>query len=200
MASPGTRKPRRLDPATRRDQLVDAAVAVVAEHGHGGLNLDRVAERADVTRGLIYHYFPRGRQDLFLAVVDRAGHVLTDDWLVDSDMPADERLAANFSRIIEHALEPSEAWLVHRQAGVAGDPEVNAIAERYRSIVIAAMAQNNFGTAEPPAIARAALGAYLDFAERALDEWRRDGLDPETLPAILTATLLAVVAAVRDAG
>ena len=97
-------------------------------------------------------------------------------------------------------MKPSEIWLVHRQANVAGDPEVAAISERYRAIVIAAMAQNHFGTEDPPPAARAALGAYLDFAERALDEWRRNQLDPEKLPAVLAATLLALVAASRDAG
>ncbi len=201
MASPPSeRQPRRLDRDARREQLIDAAVTVVAEHGHAGLSLDRVAERSGVTRGLIYHYFPRGRRDLFLAAVDRAGRELTEGWLTDTETPLEERLAANFSRFFEHALAPSEIWLVHRQAGLAGDPEVDRISGRYQAIVIAAVARNHFDSDDPPAPQRAALRAYLDFAERALDEWRELGLDPESLYPMLTATLLTVVASIRDAG
>lgn len=195
--SSSRRQPRRLDRDARREQLVDAAVTEIAEHGHAGLSLDRVAERSGVTRSLIYHYFPRGRPDLFLAAVDRAGRELTDGWLTDVDTPLEERLATNFARFFEHALAPSDVWLVHRQAGRAGDPEVNRISKRYRAIVIAAMARNHFGTDDPSPRQRAALRAYLDFAERALDEWRELGLDPETLYPLLTATLLTVVSGAR---
>ena len=64
---------RRMTSEDRRSQLTDAALDLVAEGGYSGLTLDAVAERAGVTRNLIYHYFPRGREDLALAVVGRAG-------------------------------------------------------------------------------------------------------------------------------
>lgn len=192
-----TPRARRLSPDARRDQLIDAAVAVVARQGHRGLTLDEVAERSGVTRSLIYHYFPRGRQDLFIAAVDRSGRELTEGWLVDSDTPIEERLAVNFARFFEHALEPSDIWLVHRQANIAGDPEVNELSAAYRGIVISAIALNDFGNDDPPAIVQAGLSAYLDFAERALDEWRQRKLDPEHLYPMLTSSLLAVVDSLR---
>ena len=77
MATTKTRKARRLAPAARRDQLADAAMAVIARQGFAEFSLDAVAQRAGVTRNLLYHYFPRGRLDLFLAALDRAGSELT---------------------------------------------------------------------------------------------------------------------------
>ena len=139
-ATSPTPRARRLAPDDRREQLIDATVAAVASAGYSGLTLDEVAERSGVTRSLIYHYFPRGRQDLFIAAVDRAGNELTENWVVDSDTPIEERLAANFARFFAHALEPSAIWLVHRQASVAGDPEVDEVFEHYRAIVVSAVA------------------------------------------------------------
>ena len=192
-ATSPTPRARRLAPDDRREQLIDATVAAVASAGYSGLTLDEVAERSGVTRSLIYHYFPRGRQDLFIAAVDRAGNELTENWVVDSDTPIEERLAANFARFFAHALEPSAIWLVHRQASVAGDPEVDEVFEHYRAIVVSAVALNHFGTEDPPVAVRAGLRAYLSFAESSLDEWREHDLDPEDLYPMLAGSLLAVV-------
>ncbi|NSX56884.1 TetR/AcrR family transcriptional regulator [Parasulfitobacter algicola] len=55
---------------TRPDELVDAAVAEFSEHGYGDARLARVAERAQVANGTIYHYFS-DKAALFAAVVDK---------------------------------------------------------------------------------------------------------------------------------
>ena len=74
--------------AQRRRQLGQAALEVAAGQGYSGLSLDDVAERAGVTRNLLYHYFPRGRLDVFLAAADLAGRELTEDWVTDQDLPS----------------------------------------------------------------------------------------------------------------
>jgi AcrR family transcriptional regulator len=194
-----TTNARRMSSGARRDQLAGAAVEIVAAGGWTGLTLDAVAERAGVTRNLIYHYFPRGRLDLFLAAVERAGQTLTEDWLTDDDVPIEQRLAANFARFFEHALAPSDVWLVHRQGRLLGEPEVEALGERYRAIVVSAVALNHFGTASPGPFAEAALRAFLDFAEKALDECRERELVREDVYRLLADTLLTVVASAKAA-
>jgi AcrR family transcriptional regulator len=194
-----TRKPRRLPPAARRDQLERIAMSVAAQRGFTGISLEEVAERAGVTRGLLYHYFPRGRLDVFLAAVDRAGRELTEGWVTDDRLPLDQRVAPNLQRFVEHALKPSDAWRVHRLGKVAGEPEVDRLADRYRAVVISSMALNQFGTPDPSPLAALALRSFVAFAETALDECREGGLDPETVTALIARTLAATVEAVRTA-
>jgi len=182
----------------RSTQLVEAALDIVAADGYAALTLDSVAERAGVTRNLTYHYFPRGRIDLVLAVADRAGRELTEGWQTDPEVPIERRLAENFARFFEHAFEPSKIWLVHRYGRLLDDPEVAALRDRYREVVISSVALNHFGTTEPGPAAVAALRSYLDFGERALDEWRERGLDREVVYRLLAETLLTVVDAVKD--
>lgn len=43
--------------AETRRRLIDAAVDVFAECGYAGATLGQIAERADVTRGAVYHHF-----------------------------------------------------------------------------------------------------------------------------------------------
>ena len=59
---------------------------VVARDGFFDFSLDEIAERAGVTRNLLYHYFPEGRPDVVLAVVERAGHELVDGWVLDEGL------------------------------------------------------------------------------------------------------------------
>lgn len=175
-----------------------AAQALAARDGYASFSLEEVAERADVTRNLIYRYFPRGRLDLFLAAIHRGGEELTGGWETDPQTPMAERLAGNFERMLRHSAEPSAAWLVHRQARATVEPEVHAVLDGYLGQVIAGISLNHLGTADPPPVARAAISAYLAFAEHLLDDARERDLPRPQVLELLTQTLLTAVAAARE--
>jgi AcrR family transcriptional regulator len=195
MARTKTRPPRRLTSESRRDQLVKAAAAVIAKQGYAGFSLDDVAERADVTRNLLYHYFPRGRIDLFLAALDRAGSQLTEGWVTDAEVPTDERTAANFELVADHVMKPSDSWLVYRQARGLADREVQAMLRGYQEIVLSSVAMNQLGTDDPPPAARVALTAYLAYVETALDSAREQGVPRDMTLKLLVSVLEPMLAA-----
>ncbi|MVU77648.1 TetR family transcriptional regulator [Nocardia sp. ET3-3] len=57
-AAPAKRRyAKRLSPADRREQLLDAAMRIVADAGFGEVSIAAVAERADVTRPVVYDCF-----------------------------------------------------------------------------------------------------------------------------------------------
>jgi AcrR family transcriptional regulator len=198
MAKTKTRSPRRLPSESRRDQLVNAASAVIAKQGYAGFSLDDVAERADVTRNLLYHYFPRGRLDLFLAALDRAGSELTEGWVTDAELSAAERTAANFDRVAGHVMKPSDSWLVYRQARGLADREVQAMLRGYQEIVLSSVAMNQLGTDDPPPAARVALTAYLAYVETALDSAREQKVGRDEVRRLLVDVLEPTLAAGRS--
>jgi AcrR family transcriptional regulator len=177
----------------RREQLVAAALGLAARQGFSSLSLDDVADAAGVTRNLLYHYFPRGRADLLTAVVDLTALRLGGGWVTDEDIPVEERLARNFGRMADHALAPSDEWLVHRQARAFADAEVRAAAERRMNEVVSMIALNNAGTSDPPPLLRMALHGFLSYAETALDEAREQRLDRDDVLRVLAETLRATV-------
>jgi AcrR family transcriptional regulator len=54
----------------RREQIVEAAVAVIAEQGLQNLSLSEIEKKADMSRGQLTYYFP-AKEDILLAVFDR---------------------------------------------------------------------------------------------------------------------------------
>jgi AcrR family transcriptional regulator len=192
------RSPRRLSRDARRDQLIDVAMPLVAEHGLSGFSLDELARRADVTRNLLYHYFPRGRPDIVLAVGERAGHELTDGWLTDEAIPLQQRMAANFARFLQHAEAPSDAWVIRRLGRASSEPELHAIIDRFEEVLIEGISLNNFGTSEPPPVARLAIKGFLAFSATVLDEARDGDVPNEQVLQLVAQAAAATMQSVRS--
>src|SRR5262249_28051194 len=54
----------------RRKEIVEAAIAIIAEHGLPRLSLSAIEERAGMSRGQLTWYFP-AKEGILLAVFDR---------------------------------------------------------------------------------------------------------------------------------
>lgn len=67
VAEPLSRRQR--ERQTRRQNMLDAALAVFAEKGYEGATIDEIAERAEFGKGTIYNYFPEGKEALFLTLL-----------------------------------------------------------------------------------------------------------------------------------
>ena len=67
MSEPGPRDnhPRR----DRREDIVQTSLHLFAEKGFHGTSMRDIARSADITEGLIYHYF-ESKRDLFRAIID----------------------------------------------------------------------------------------------------------------------------------
>ena len=68
----GQRMPR----SERRAQLLDAAQAVFVQSGYHAAAMDEIAERAGVSKPVLYQHFP-GKLELYLALLDESGEALT---------------------------------------------------------------------------------------------------------------------------
>jgi AcrR family transcriptional regulator len=54
----------------RREQIIEAAVAIIAEQGLQNLSLSAIEQKADMSRGQLTYYFP-AKEDILLGVFDR---------------------------------------------------------------------------------------------------------------------------------
>ena len=59
----------RKNPDTRRAEIVATARQVFASTGYAESGLAEIASAAQVSKGLLYHYFPEGRPQLFVNVM-----------------------------------------------------------------------------------------------------------------------------------
>jgi len=60
----------RMAPDARRRQLLDAALALIAEHGYESVTIEAVANRVGVTRPVVYSHFANV-DELLLTLLDR---------------------------------------------------------------------------------------------------------------------------------
>ncbi|MDR6118864.1 AcrR family transcriptional regulator [Aeromicrobium sp. SORGH_AS981] len=90
---------RRRTPAERREEIVEAATAVVAELGYANATLTEITRRAGVSKGLLWHYFDDRDDVMQHAVTHLAGRLraaLVCD--VDLGAPVPEVVRAVFAR------------------------------------------------------------------------------------------------------
>jgi AcrR family transcriptional regulator len=191
--------PRRLPPAERREQLIDAALTVAARDGHDRLSFEAVAKQAGVTRNLVYHYFPGGRQELVETAVHRAGEVLSSGWVTDLEIPLPERLTANLNRIFDHASEPTDAWRLYRQSRGLVDPRLLEIAAGYRQRVISMIALNQLGNSKPPRIVYVAIDGFLAYVETVIESAVAEGVPRDRVVAVIAPALASTIDAAVNA-
>jgi AcrR family transcriptional regulator len=192
--------PRRMQAADRREHLIDAALVVAARDGHERIAFEKVANEANVSRNLVYHYFPGGRQELLEAVAHRAGQQLLSDWVTDRDVPLAQRLETNLNRMIDHASEPTAAWVVYRQGRGGVDESLLAIAAGYRDQLIANISLNQLGTSSPPPVVRIALDGFLAFAETVVESGIELELERDQMMELVAGTLMSAMNAAAGAG
>lgn len=64
----------------RREQIVEAAVAIIAEQGLQNLSLSEIEQKAGMSRGQLTYYF-HAKEDILLAVFDRVLELAYQRWV-----------------------------------------------------------------------------------------------------------------------
>jgi AcrR family transcriptional regulator len=189
---------RRLGPDERRRQLVDAALEVFADRPYEQVTLEDVAAAAGVRRGLLYHYFPDGKAQLFAAVYEAAVFAPVVRMNTDPAEPLERKLPANFAQFLDVAEADTPGWRIFREGRRVSDPAFVAVLDRARRAIARNVATNHLGAGEPSPVVAAALDGYVRFAEAVIDAWVPDGpLTRDQVEALLAQTLGDVIARAR---
>jgi AcrR family transcriptional regulator len=113
---------RRRPAGRRREQLLDAALAVLGARGVEAASMKEIAAAAGVAPGLLYHYFA-GKDELILAVIENRGFLpeLRVLLAAAAGRPATEVLGevvAGFSALLSQRAALISLFF----SGVAGSP------------------------------------------------------------------------------
>ncbi len=189
----------RLTPEERRAQLIATGVNFLAEHSLDELTMDVLAQRAGVSRPLLFHYFDT-RQGMHLAVVTMA----RDSLLLASE-PRDElepraRIRDTLLRITEFVSQHQGTFHSLVRGIASGDPAVRRVVDesRDRNAERLLDAFTELGTPDTPAL-RIALRSWVSFTEETLISLVIDrDEDPQVVVRFLEATLDGVVSATGE--
>lgn len=126
--SSGPSARRRLSPDDRRNELLALGAQVFGQRPYDEVRIDEIAERAGVSRALMYHYFPDKRA-FFAAVVKAEGEKLFEatNTPPQPGLSLFEELRAGVLAYVEYdEAHPHGAWTAYMGIG-RSDPVLRGV-------------------------------------------------------------------------
>ncbi|KPC66955.1 TetR/AcrR family transcriptional regulator [Streptomyces chattanoogensis] len=189
---------RRLSVEQRRSQLLAAALGLFAQRAPEDVSLDDVATAAEVSRPLVYRYFPGGKQQLYEAALRSAADELERCFAEPETGPLTQRLSRALDRYLAFVDEHDAGFSALLQGGsVVETSRTTAIVDEVRRAA-AEQILRHMGEPEPGLRLRMTVRMWITAVEGAsliwLDEDKKPGLDElrdwlvDHFVALLTAT------------
>jgi AcrR family transcriptional regulator len=187
-----TGRPVRLPRSARRKQLLAAAQQVFVAQGYHAAAMDDIAERAGVSKPVLYQHFP-GKLELYLALLDTHCDALVDRVRRAMAATADnkDRVSGATQAYFDFVDHESEAFRLVFESDLRNDPAVRERVERLEQSCIAAitdtiMADTGVSRSRAELLAAGLVGA----AETAAQFWLAGGRQVRKAEAVqLVATL-----------
>jgi len=138
--APETRAPEarsgstRLSRPARRLQLLGAARHVFVAQGYHAAAMDEIAERAGVSKPVLYQHFP-GKLELYLALLDESAEELIKimSEALSSTTENRQRVFATFKAFYDFVAGTDEAFRLVFESDLSNEPAVRARLDRTMS-------------------------------------------------------------------
>lgn len=195
-----TTAPRtRLSPDERRSQLLDLGVRLFARRPLHEVSIDLLAEKAGISRGLLYHYFGNlvGFQE---AVVRRAAADLLARTAPPEEGTSVERLLASVGAYVEFVDENYEGYLSLVAGAKSGNETMRQVYDEARAALTDRIFESDTDHLVPDTpTARLLVRGWSALAEEMVLAWKSapedDRISRDELLGVIAGALPALVAA-----
>lgn len=172
---------RRLQRDERRELLLARATELFAKQGYDGLSMSELAREAQISKALLYHYFPSKRR-LFEATLAEGAEELRRRTEPTPGRPPAEQLATTLDAFLQWVQERPAAYATLLDSGA---PEVREIMAEVRETT-AGRILTGLGEDGKRPLTRAAVHGWLGFLDGAILDWiARGDLEREELHGML---------------
>jgi len=161
---------RRLTPDDRRDELFDIGAEEFAAKPYEHVRMTDVADRAGVSRALLYRYFPTKR-DLFAGIYQRASDRLLAMTSGDPDLPLTEQIVAGLDAHFDFFEANARTVIEANRGALAGDPVVQEIINSELAVLRDRMLDAASLRGRERIVAATALLGWLGFVRVVCVEW-----------------------------
>ena len=184
-----TPKFSRLDPAQRREQILDAANALFAERSYDQVSIEDIANSAGVTRGLVHHYFG-GRKEVYVALLERIGAQREQQLRPPVGRSARARVADSVSRWLDWTEANRTIWLATMAQGEdIADPEVRRVVSDLVRRAVALLVTFHADIANDSPRLRYALECWTGLNRAATRRWLQGEASRKATQELLASTL-----------
>ena len=115
----------------RRAQLMESALEVFVAQGYHAAAMDDIAERAGVSKPVLYQHFP-GKLDLYLALLEQSCDTIIENTrkALDSTDDNKHRVAATMDVFYEYVAGDSGAFRLVFESDLTNEPAVREQVDR----------------------------------------------------------------------
>jgi AcrR family transcriptional regulator len=137
-----TTRPTRLPRSARRKQLLAAAQQIFVAHGYHAAAMDDIAERAGVSKPVLYQHFP-GKLELYLALLDTHCDAIIAKvrGALEATPDNKERVKGAVRAYFDFMDHESEAFRLVFESDLRNDPQVRQRVERVEQGCIEALTE-----------------------------------------------------------
>ena len=137
--------PRQARSTNTVDAIVEAAARILERDGHGGFSTNAVAERAGVSVGSLYQYFPRKEALIGSLIAREKGRLIEAMRAAASRPSAAEALRAVIEACVAHQFgRPALARLLDfEEARLPCDADVQRVDEQIQAVVLDLLARTD---------------------------------------------------------
>jgi AcrR family transcriptional regulator len=164
---------RRLAPEERRDQLLDIGAHEFASRAYEDVRMADIAERAGISRGLVYRYFATKRE-LFAAVYQRASHRLLESTVLAPTHDVAGQVLQGLDAHLDFFEANARTILVANRGALAGDPLIEGIISDELRVIRQRMLDAMGLIGHERSVASVALYGWLAFVRAVCVEWLAD--------------------------
>ena len=181
----------------RRALLLESATRLFGEHGYDALSMAQIAREAQISKALLYDYFP-SKHKLFEAALMTNAEDLLARTQPDPSLPPAERLSATLDAFLSWVQERPKAYAKMLES--AGAREVRETMGRVRAQTARLILSGLGSDGERPAT-RAAVYGWLAFLDAAILDWiEHDDVTREELHGMLLGAFAGALAAAGAGG
>lgn len=176
-------KRTRMSPDERRAQLIDLGARMLAERPLEQISVEDIADRAGVSRGLLFHYFA-SKSEFHLAIVRHS----SEQMLARTEPPAVgdpiSILRSVLAGYVDYVSENRTTYVSLLRGTASGNPRMREVFEQTRDVMAErTLAQlPKIGLTPTPRVELAVRG-WIAFVEEATISWLRS-------PAVERAELI----------
>lgn len=184
----------RLTKVQRRALLINAAREVFVTYGYHAASMDEIAERAGVSKPVLYQHFEDGKLSLYVALVDLTGRELLNR-LQDALKSTDDnklRVTATVQAYFDFIEDPAAAYRLVFESDLSNEPSVRDKIEFYEdecAVLVSQVIAEDTGLSAEEAmmLAMGLTGMAVNAARR----WIREGSRVPKPIAVALITRLA---------
>ncbi|GCE09826.1 TetR/AcrR family transcriptional regulator [Dictyobacter aurantiacus] len=155
---------------SRRQRLIEVGVSLFCDQSYEEVAIDDIANAADISKGLLYYYFPT-KHDFYVAVVQYAATQLLAATEANSALEPMERLRSSLDAYFVYVERHAKAYISLLRGGVGVDDQVAAIIDMVRQTYVQNILQSFVQDARSSEVFAIAVRGWIGFVEATSIAW-----------------------------